>query len=75
MTTRCRPGVQTVILPKSGFTKRQAEAWAKKHGFKVTYVDVKSGSYRIRQASPASFRRFASKKLPNGVVIVNGYCD
>jgi hypothetical protein len=71
----CNPGVQTLVFPKTIFTKRQAEAWAKKHGFKVTFVDVKSGSYRIRQRNPQGFYRFASKRLPNGVVIVNGYCS
>jgi hypothetical protein len=72
--SRCKPHVQTLILPKSGFTKAQARAWAKRYGFDIQYIDVKAKSYRIRQRDPKGFRRFASKKLPNGVVIVNGYC-
>ena len=72
--SRCVPGVQTIVLPKSGFTKQQARAWAKKHGFTIDFVDVKLNTYRIRQRSPKRFKRFASKKLPNGVVLVTGYC-
>lgn len=71
---RCSPHVQTLILPKSDFTKAQARAWAKSRGFTIDFIDVKANTYRIRQVSPRNFRRFASKKLPNGVVIVTGYC-
>ena len=73
---RCTtPGIQTLVFPKSLFTKQEAERWAKKRGYRVTFVDVKADSYRIRQRDPHNFKRFASKRLPNGVVLVSGYCD
>lgn len=71
---RCAYGVQTIVLPREGFTKRSAIAWAKRHGYDVSYVDVKPSSYRIRQKGPRSFRRLRAKKLPNGVTLILGFC-
>ena len=45
--------VQSLLFPKSGFTKAQARAWAKAHHYKAAKVEGDGQYHRVRQFSPA----------------------
>jgi hypothetical protein len=67
---KTKPGkstVQSLLFPKKKFTKSQAKAWAKKHGYHAGTVDSGSGEYlSIRQYNPSDFSRIRTKTLPGG---------
>lgn len=65
---KCPSGMkaQTLVFPKSRFTKAQAKAWAKKHGFRSSKVDAKGPSYRLRQAAPSSYRKGMFRTISMG---------
>lgn len=48
--------IQSVLIPKSNYTKAQAKAWILKHNFKSSFygkpVDETTNYYRYRQAKP-----------------------
>jgi hypothetical protein len=37
---------QSVLLSRDKFTKKQAEAWIKKHDYKTTFYGIKNGDNR-----------------------------
>lgn len=64
--------LQTIKLPKSKFTRKDADDWIKKHKYKVRYRGKKDSSklyFRYRQVEPDKSRKYYSKKLPNGVIL------
>lgn len=65
---RCRVGteVQTILFPRTTFTKARAKKWAKKHGFNFDYVDIKDEYYRIRQWSPSRYKKNSFRTIPFG---------
>lgn len=65
--------IQTLIFDKTVFTQGQAVSWAKKHNFKATKVDVKEGTYRLRQLPPSQFARMRTIELAHGVKAVVGF--
>lgn len=65
--------VQSLIFSKDYFGKEESIKWAKQHGFRHKKVDEKPGTFRIRQASPSSFKRFATKVFRPGLKAVIGY--
>jgi len=67
--------VQSLLFDKKRFTKAQAKAWAKDHGFRAGAVDEPEGGkyLRIRQLDPEGFIRFrVGRPLAPGVVPVYG---
>jgi len=44
--------IQTLIFPKSKFTRQQALSWAKKHGFKHYTSNIDPNTIRVRQFPP-----------------------
>jgi hypothetical protein len=66
--------IQTLIFSKEEFTKEQAIAWAKEHGFSADKVDETEDSYRIRQVDPSEFKEgsFRTITLKKGVKAVIG---
>jgi hypothetical protein len=67
-TARCSSAmeVQTLILPKSKFSKPEAKSWAKKHGFKYGKVDSSGPSLRFRQAAPSAFQKSTFRTISMG---------
>jgi len=49
--------VQTLLLDKDVFTKKQAKAWARNHNFRYGKVDETASYYRLRQGDPTAFRK------------------
>lgn len=62
--------LQTILLPKSLFSKDAAIAWLKKHKYKYNYIRGTTNEYRSMQVNPIQGAKFYSKKLPNGIVLV-----
>jgi hypothetical protein len=73
---RCPTGtkVQTLVFERSDFSEAQAAAWAKRHGFKVHFLDVKRDTIHIRQEEPEEFvtGSFRTIRLRPGVKAVIG---
>ena len=58
--------VQTLICPKSSFTREEAVAWAKEHDFKADKVDETEDSYRLRQRDPGDFQEGSFRTISPG---------
>ena len=63
--------VQSVVLKKQYFTKKEADAWIKKHDYKGN-VDETTTSYRYRQKSPSQYDDFITLSYAHGVRIIIG---
>lgn len=57
--------VQSVIIPKDRFTKRQAQSWIAQHGFVDPGVDETDDYYRFRQMDPDR-QHFKYRTIPFG---------
>ncbi|HXB28129.1 MAG TPA: hypothetical protein VNV25_25590 [Gemmatimonadaceae bacterium] len=44
---------QSLLFPRDRFTKREALAWSRSHGFKASKADPTANYWRVRQFSPA----------------------
>ena len=67
--------VQSIVIPKNVFTKRDSIIWVIKHGYNTDYgIDIKKNVYRIRQVIPKKFIKdsYRTIVLPNGVELVIG---
>ena len=69
---------QSVLLSRDKFTKKQAEAWIKKHDYKTTFygkkMETTENYYRFRQAAPKNFKKgkYVTKEISDGVLLVLG---
>jgi hypothetical protein len=60
--------VQSLMFSrKAGWTKMQAQAWAKQHGFHYGSPDVTANQIHIRQAPAGRFKRVATKSFGGGI--------
>tara|TARA_Y100001938_G_scaffold39326_1_gene54484 strand:- start:1585 stop:1827 length:243 start_codon:yes stop_codon:yes gene_type:complete len=72
--------IQSVIIPKSKFTEKEANDWIKKNNYsdrgkRIKNYNLKSSNYyRFRQLPPSHFEKnsFRTKKLYNGVELILG---
>ena len=70
--------IQSVIIPKSKFSEKQATAFIIKNGFTTAGKRIKNykttNFYRFRQRPPSHFDKstFKTKKYSNGVEIIIG---
>lgn len=58
--------VQSLIFSKDYFTKRQAQAWVREHGYKQPKIDETERSYRFRQLSPKDFKKHSFRTITFG---------
>lgn len=58
--------VQSVLVPKKGFSKEKAKAWVSSHKFYTGGMDESSDYYRFRQYNPEHFSRMRTKAFPGG---------
>ena len=58
--------VQSVILKKDKFTKDEAFAWVKKHGYKHDKVDETHHYYRFRQIDPNILHHYRFREIALG---------
>ena len=61
--------VQSVLIPKD-WGIRDSEKWLYNHKFKFLKVHTTKHYFRFRQFKPIKGRKYLSKKLKNGVVLV-----
>ena len=67
--------VQSILITKKHETRKKAEEWIKKNGFKLKKIDITESLYRFRQVDPKLFNQLSIrmkvlKKSKNGEVIV-----
>lgn len=62
--------LQTILVPSSKFSLKEAIEWIKKHNHKVTKVHITKNYYKFRQSLPKKNVNYYSYKLPNDVIIV-----
>lgn len=48
--------IQTLLFEREQFTKRKAQSWARKHGFRYDSVDLTDRYVRLRQENPEQFK-------------------
>lgn len=66
--------VQSVRFDKSRFTKEQARAWLKAHGFRSGALDETENEYRFRQVDPNDSKyRYRSKPATSGVRFIMAF--
>lgn len=67
--------IQSVIFPKESFKVGESRKWLKKNDFiwngKVDR-EYRENYFSFRQTEPL-YKRYISKKLPNGVILIIGY--
>lgn len=66
--------IQSVMIPKDKFSKREANKWIKENNFINKRVDITENYYRYRQEEPELFnnKSYRTKKLNNGVSFIFG---
>lgn len=64
--------VQSLIFPRDKWTKPEARAWLKSHGYKSRSVDETSQSYRFRQEDPDQFDVLRTKSFGDNIKAVVG---
>ncbi len=65
--------LQTILIPRS-WKLMPAKAWIVRHGYALTFqnkeVDITTDYFHFRQARPFKNKRYAIKKLSNGILFV-----
>jgi hypothetical protein len=56
--------VQSLLFPKKRFSTRDAQAWARRHGYRFGKVDVTDRYIRLRQQAPGKTR--TKRTIPFG---------
>ena len=72
--------IQSILIPKSAFTLKEARVWIKEHDYKLTFyvkkVDITVNYYRFRQLKPSLKRdKIRTISLPNGIKKVVYYIE
>lgn len=47
--------VQSILVPRSRYSKSEAEAWVRRNGYRVKKIDTTEHYYRFRQRDPREF--------------------
>lgn len=72
-TSRSAGQVQSLLFSRPDWTEASAVAWARKHHYRASKVDITAQYVRIRQASPGSFSRLRTVSFGRGVKAVMGW--
>jgi len=70
---KSKSAIQSVIIPKSTFSKEEARQWAKVHGYKHRKVDETEKFYRFRQIAPKENSSYYTVKINNGIEFIFAY--
>jgi len=67
--------VQSVLIPRNIYTKKEAKRWIKKHKYKIKKVDITDRFYRFRQTPPKQYQSFRTQLLPDnsGIILILGF--
>lgn len=58
--------VQSLLFPSARFTPAKARTWARRHGYKGAKADETRNFVRVRQASPAKFKKSHMRTIKFG---------
>ena len=72
---KSKSAIQSIIIPKSTFSKEQAREWVKAHGYKHRKVDETEKFYRFRQIAPKENANYYTVKINNGIEFIFTYKD
>jgi hypothetical protein len=66
--------LQSLLFPKSEYTAKQAQAWAKKHDFHYGKVHTTDDFHRLRQKDPVKFIKgsFRTVKFDGSIRAIMG---
>jgi len=67
--------IQSVIINKNKFTRKEADEWIEQHGFKKIFgskkgPDITKNYYRYRQKKPSKNYNYYVKSLHNGIKFI-----
>lgn len=66
--------LQSILIPKSKFNKKEAKSWIRSHDYKVTYhrkpVHETEKYWRFRQEAPKKNGDYYVKELANGIKFI-----
>lgn len=65
--------VQSLLFRRDTWTVARARAWARKHGYRSSKVDVTQDYVRLRQAPPGRFDRMRTREFGHGIQAVVGF--
>lgn len=68
--------VQSVVFDRNHWTLSKAKKWIVANNYKLKHrnktADIKETQFRFRQSDPGLYKKFVSKKLNNGVILIFG---
>ena len=66
--------VQSVLIPRNIYTKKEAKRWIKKHKYKIKKVDITDRFYKIK-ISKKTFNNYQPKLLldNSGIILLYGF--
>jgi hypothetical protein len=68
--------IQSVLIPKNTFTLEDAQEWILNNGFKLSFdkknVDITDNYFRFRQSRPSNFKKYFTREIKDGVLLVIG---
>ena len=62
--------LQTILIPKDGYTLREAKKWLKDHSKANSYIRETTNYFRAMQTVPIIGSTYHTTKLSNGVMYV-----
>lgn len=66
--------LQSVVFNPKQFTTAQARGWMKDHNIQpIKMVDKTKTQFRYRIQNPRKFKRFVTKKVSQGIMLVIGF--
>jgi hypothetical protein len=65
--------LQTILVPKSNYTEKEAIKWIEQNKYKLLKIDETTNFYRFRQTIPGKNVKYYTKTLPNGIKLVFEY--
>lgn len=66
--------VQSVLIPKDKYSKKEANKWIKNNGYIIKKIDITNNYYRYRQMEPELLIKdsYRTKTLNNGIILILG---
>jgi len=70
---KARSEIQSILIDRDYYTKKQAIRWMDKHGFIRKKIHTTRRYYRFRQKDPKYFKRFRVLDIKPGIKFVLGF--
>ena len=63
--------LQSIIVPKNKFSKKEAIEWVINHKFHIYKIDTTDRFYRFRQKEPRPHGQYYTISLKNGIELIH----